>query len=159
MKKIIYLYNCIFELIYKTSNDFFKLFIRLYVAYVFFSSGWLKFNSWDSTLYLFESEYQVPIIPWELAAYLGTAAELILPIFLAFGLITRLVALKLFVYNIIAVVSYPVLWGAAGFWDGFLGNGFFDHKLWGLMLLVTVIYGPGKIALDTLICKKCDFKC
>jgi hypothetical protein len=32
----------------------------------------------------FENEYQVPLIPWELAAYLGTAAELILPIFLVF---------------------------------------------------------------------------
>jgi putative oxidoreductase len=42
--------------------------------------------------YLFENEYQVPLIPWELAAYLGTAAELILPIFLVVGLATRLMA-------------------------------------------------------------------
>ena len=55
------------------------LFCRLWVAWVFFNSGLIKISSWDSTLYLFELEYQVPILPWELAAYLGTAAELVLP--------------------------------------------------------------------------------
>ena len=43
--------------------------LRLWVAWVFFKSGMLKFNSWDSTLYLFEYEYAVPLIPFELAAF------------------------------------------------------------------------------------------
>jgi putative oxidoreductase len=89
--------------------------------------------------------YQVPLIPWELAAYLGTAAELILPIFLVVGLATRLMAFNLFVFNIIAVVSYPVIWQ----------GGYYDHKLWGVMLLVVVIYGQGRVSLDHIICKKC----
>lgn len=46
------------------------LFCRLWVAWVFFNSGLTKIASWDSTLYLFELEYQVPILPWELAAYM-----------------------------------------------------------------------------------------
>ncbi|MBE8189365.1 MAG: DoxX family protein [Candidatus Thioglobus sp.] len=117
--------------------------LRLYVAEVFFRSGWLKFNSWDSTLYLFESEYQVPIISWELAAYLATAAELILPILLALGLATRLSALGLFLLNIVAVVSYSAIWA----------SGYYDHKLWGLMLLVVIIYGQGRFSIDNLICK------
>lgn len=50
------------------------LFCRLWVAWVFFNAGLSKIASWDSTLYLFELEYQVPILPWELAAYLATAA-------------------------------------------------------------------------------------
>ncbi|MCE0557797.1 MULTISPECIES: DoxX family protein [unclassified Motilimonas] len=120
---------------------------RLWVAWVFFRSGLLKFNSWDSTLYLFESEYQVPIIPWLWAAYLGTAAELILPVFLVLGLLTRPMAAVLFVFNIIAVVSYPVLW------DG----GFYDHQLWGLMILINVVWGAGPIAVDTWLRRKwCD---
>ncbi|MFS1444498.1 DoxX family protein, partial [Vibrio sp. 10N.286.46.E10] len=61
------------------------LFCRLWVAWVFFNSGLTKIATWDSTLYLFELEYQVPLLPWELAAYMGTAAELILPVFLALG--------------------------------------------------------------------------
>ncbi|WP_432452985.1 MULTISPECIES: DoxX family protein [unclassified Agarivorans] len=117
---------------------------RLWVASVFFRSGYLKISSWDSTLYLFEEEYQVPIIPWELAAYLGTAAELILPIFLVLGLFTRIFSLKLFVFNIIAVVSYPVLWP----------GGFYDHQLWGLMLLINLIWGAGPLSLDRYLTHK-----
>ena len=76
---------------------------------VFFNSGLVKISSWDSTLYLFEYEYQVPILPWELAAYMGTAAELILPVFLALGLLSRPMGAILFVFNIIAVVL-TLLW-------------------------------------------------
>lgn len=120
------------------------LFCRLWVAWVFFNSGLIKFNSWDSTLYLFELEYQVPLIPWEIAAYMGTTAELILPVFLAFGLFTRPMAAILFVFNIIAVVSYPLLWE----------KGFYDHQLWGLMILIVVVWGPGPLSLDKLIKSK-----
>jgi len=120
------------------------LFCRLWVAWVFFNSGLTKIASWDSTLYLFEYEYQVPILPWELAAYMGTAAELILPVFLALGLITRPMAAILFVFNIIAVVSYPVLWE----------KGFYDHQLWGLMILIVVVWGAGPLSADKLLRSK-----
>ncbi len=119
------------------------LFTRLWVAWVFFKSGMVKYSSWDSTLYLFEYEYQVPLLPWQLAAYMGTAAELILPVFLVLGLFTRPMALVLFVFNIIAVVSYPLLWE----------KGFFDHQLWGgMMMLVNVFWGgAGLISVDRLL--------
>ena len=120
------------------------LFCRVWVAWVFFNSGLTKIASWDSTLYLFELEYQVPIIPWELAAYLGTAAELILPVFMVLGLLTRPMAAILFVFNIIAVVSYPVLWE----------QGFYDHQLWGLMILIVVVWGAGPLSADKLIKSK-----
>jgi len=120
------------------------LFCRLWVAWVFFNSGLVKIASWDSTLYLFELEYQVPILPWELAAYMGTAAELILPVFLALGLLTRPMAAILFVFNIIAVVSYPLLWE----------KGFYDHQLWGVMILIVVVWGAGPFSADKLIKSK-----
>ena len=120
------------------------LFTRFWVASVFLKSGYLKITTWDSTLYLFEEEYQVPILPWEAAAYIATAAELILPVFLLLGLLTRPMAAFLFIFNIMAVVSYPVLW------DG----GFYDHKLWGLMLLINVVWGAGLISLDQLLKKR-----
>lgn len=122
------------------------LFCRLWVAWVFFNSGLTKIASWESTLFLFEYEYQVPVLPWTLAAYLGTAAELILPIFLALGLLARPMAAVLFVFNIIAVVSYPVLWE----------KGFYDHQLWGLMILIVVVWGPGAISADKLLRRKLD---
>ena len=93
----------------------------------------IKFNNWGSTLFLFEYEYQVPLIPWQVAAYLGTAAEIVLPVFVVIGLITRPMVFALFVFNIVAVISYPAIWESR----------FLDHPLWGLMMLVVVFYGPG----------------
>ncbi|PKF62567.1 hypothetical protein CW745_03860 [Psychromonas sp. psych-6C06] len=120
------------------------LFTRLWVASIFLKSGYLKVTTWDSTLYLFEEEYQVPLLPWELAAYLGTAAELILPIFMILGLLTRPMAAILFIFNITAVISYPVLW------DG----GFYDHQLWGAMILMNVVWGAGAISADHFLKKR-----
>lgn len=114
------------------------LLARLWVASFFFTSGWLKLTAWDSTLYLFESEYQVPLLPWLWAAYLGTATELLLPLFLLAGLFTRPAALLLFGFNIMAVISYPTLWA----------GGFYDHQLWGWMLLTLIIWGGGVLSLD-----------
>ncbi len=114
------------------------LLARLWVASVFFTSGLLKLTAWDSTLYLFESEYQVPLLPWLWAAYLGTATELLLPLFLLAGLFTRPAALLLFGFNIMAVISYPTLWA----------GGFYDHQLWGWMLLTLTIWGGGVLSLD-----------
>ncbi len=121
---------------------------RIWVGYVFFNSGLTKIATWDSTLYLFEYEYQVPLLPWQLAAYVGTATELILPVFLVLGLFTRPMAAALFVFNIMAVVSYPVLWQ----------GGFYDHQLWGLMILIVVIWGPGIISSDSLLRRKIEAK-
>lgn len=114
------------------------LFTRLWVAWVFFKSGMIKYSSWDSTLYLFEYEYHVPLLPWHWAAYIGTAVEVFIPIFLTLGLFTRPMALVLFGFNIMAVVSYPVLWE----------KGFYDHQLWGMMLLINVIWGAGSLSFD-----------
>lgn len=122
------------------------LICRLWVAWVFFNSGLTKISTWDSTLFLFEYEYQVPILPWEMAAYMGTAAELILPVFIALGLLTRPMAVILFVFNIIAVVSYPVLWD----------KGFYDHQLWGLMILIVTVWGPGPVSADKVIRSKLE---
>jgi putative oxidoreductase len=112
--------------------------IRLYVARVFLMSGLTKIQSWDSTLALFENEYHVPLLSPPLAAALGTATELGLPLLLVAGLGTRFAALALFVFNIVAVISYPDLSDA----------GLKDHMLWGALLLVLAVYGPGRIALD-----------
>lgn len=120
------------------------LFCRLWVAYVFFNSGLTKIATWDSTLYLFEYEYQVPLLPWQLAAYMGTAAELILPVFIGLGLLTRPMAAILFVFNIIAVVSYPLLWE----------RGFYDHQLWGLMIFIVIVWGAGPFSIDKLLKEK-----
>lgn len=120
---------------------FADLALRLYVANVFWKSGLVKIQSWSSTLYLFEYEYAVPLLPPTAAAYLGTGIELVFPVLLALGLAGRLAAAVLFVFNIMAVVSYPTLNAA----------GVADHQLWGLLLAVLVVRGPGALSLDRLL--------
>jgi putative oxidoreductase len=115
--------------------------VRIWLARVFFLSGLTKIQSWDSTLSLFENEYSVPFLPPELAAYMGTFTELFFPVLLVLGLGTRFAAGVLFVFNIIAVLSYPDL-GEVGLKD---------HQYWGLLLLFPLLHGPGKIAIDHFI--------
>ena len=119
----------------------FALALRLYVGRVFFASGMIKLSNWDSTLALFANEYHVPVLSPQLAAILGTAAEVGLPVFLVLGLGTRLAAVALFVFNIVAATSYPDLSPA----------GLKDHVLWGALMMVIFVYGPGKIALDAWV--------
>lgn len=117
--------------------------VRLFVAAVFFKSGLTKIATWSSTLALFENEYAVPLLPPELAAWLGTGVELFFPVLLAIGLGARFSAGVLFVFNIVAVISYPDL-GAAGLRD---------HQTWGLLLLVSLLHGPGTVSLDHLVAR------
>jgi putative oxidoreductase len=122
----------------------FALALRLYVARVFFTSGMVKIGNWSGTLGLFQNEFHVPLLPPHIAAVLGTAAEIGLPVFLVLGLGTRAAVIALFVFNIIAVISYTDLSAA----------GLKDHVLWGALLLVTVFYGPGKLSLDSAIARR-----
>lgn len=126
--------------------------LRLWVADAFFRSGLVKISNMDSTIDLFTNTYHVPFLPPVFAAYLGTGVELVVPVFLAFGIFGRLTAGFMFVYNLICVISFPDLW-PDGFWTGLFGTAFKDHKIWGLMLLVTFIYGPGKLSIDYLLMK------
>jgi putative oxidoreductase len=125
-------------------TPWFDLGIRLYVAEVFFRSGVLKISDWDTTLLLFESEYQVPLLSPQIAAVLGTAGELGLPLLLALGLAGRFGAAGLAVANLVAVLSFPDI--------SDLGRQ--DHVLWGALLLVTVFHGPGRFSLDYLLKRK-----
>lgn len=114
---------------------------RFYVAWVFFASGLTKLKDWDTTLFLFEEEYSVPFIPFELAAYLGTAGEIILPIILVLGLASRFGALSLSLVNIIAVISLVEIAPAA----------LYAHVIWGLLLMQIVLFGGGKLSVDHLV--------
>ena len=145
LRSLIDLYWAASNLADKAANVF-NLAIRLYIANVFFKAGLTKIQSWDSTIALFENEYSVPILPPEMAAYLGTAAELVLPVMLVLGFAGRLTALALFLFNIVAVVSYPDISEA----------GVKDHVFWGWMIAVIFFYGAGKISVDAWLCRKLD---
>jgi putative oxidoreductase len=122
------------------------LFFRVYVGWVFFSSGLWKINNWEQNLAVFEYEYTVPMLNYEVAAYLATFAELVFPVFLVAGLGTRFFAIALSVVNIMAVVSYYATLAK--------GAGLVYHYMWGSMLLTNVIYGGGFLSVDQWIRSK-----
>lgn len=117
------------------------LLARLHVAQVFFLAGLTKLRDWDITLALFQDEYRVPLLPPELAAYLGTGGELLLPVLLALGLGGRFAAAGLTVLNIVAVLSLAEIAPAA-----LLG-----HQLWGAVLLAVLLCGAGRWSADAWI--------
>ncbi|WDE08547.1 DoxX family protein [Thalassomonas viridans] len=112
--------------------------VRLYIASIFFKSGLTKLRDWESTLMLFEYEYEVPLLSPAAAAWSGTIGELVLPVLLAFGLFTRLSALGLFVVNYVAVLSLVDISPAA----------LNQHILWGSLLLMLLLIGGERFSLD-----------
>lgn len=122
----------------------FALGARIYVSWVFLKSGYLKVSDWESTVALFEYEYHVPLLPPTLAAILGTAGELVFPVLLILGLFGRMSALGLQAVNVLAVISYSHVLFQEGF-AAAIGQ----HYLWGYILAVLALYGPGSWSLDT----------
>jgi putative oxidoreductase len=116
---------------------------RLWVSWEFLKSGWLKITSWQNTVFLFQNEYQVPVLSPYAAAVAGTAGELVFPALLIVGLAGRLSAAGLFAVNVMAVVSYAHVLLTEGF-EAAAGQ----HYLWGFALLVLAVFGPGRASLD-----------
>jgi putative oxidoreductase len=123
-----------------------QLAARLYVGAVFFRSGLTKLRDWDTTLALFNDEYHVPLLDPTLAAWAGTAGELVLPVVLVAGLGGRFAALGLSVVNVVAVLSLGDLPEAA----------LQGHLFWGSLLLGLVLWGPGRWSVDQALVRRFD---
>ena len=123
------------------SHEFFVPLARLYVARVFFLSGVNKVSDWDTTLFLFMNEYQVPLLPPVMAAFTGAFGELFFSVLLALGIQTRLSALALFFVNIVAVISYYSTLVA-------LTAAFMDHIEWGIILGLLLSTAPCLLSVD-----------
>ena len=105
---------------------------------VFWRSGAVKLDDWAGTLSLFETEYRVPLIPSNLAAYLSAGLELGGSVLILAGLGTRVVAAAfLGMIAVIQVFIYPEAWPT--------------HIQWVAFLLLLLARGPGAVSLDTLI--------
>lgn len=122
------------------------LVLRVYVSWQFLKSGWLKLQDWETTQYMFQEEYRVPLMSPDIAAVLGTAGELVFPVLLIAGLLSRYAAAGLTAVNVVAVVSYAHVLMSEGF-EAALGQ----HHLWGLMILIILLFGPGRLSLDAAL--------
>ena len=114
---------------------------RLGVAAVFFQSGRTKVEGWftipDTTIELFRSEYALPLIRPDIAAYAAAGAEHLFPILLVLGLMTRLSAAALLGMTlVIEIFVYPDAWPT--------------HLSWAGLLLPLIAFGGGSWSLDRL---------
>jgi putative oxidoreductase len=125
----------------RVPHDLVATMSRLSIAAVFWQSGQTKVEGWsvtDNTVYLFQTEYNLPLVhPW-LAAHLAAFAEHLFPILLVAGLASRFSALALLAMTlIIEIFVYPDAWPT--------------HGTWAVCLLIIIGSGPGRISLDHLL--------
>lgn len=119
------------------------LLTRLALAGVFWRSGRSKVveGSWltiDDTQYFLFEEFGLPVSP-EIMVPVTVYAEFLLPILVAFGLLTRLSALGLLGMTlVIQVLIFPEAW-----WP--------THSLWAAMALVLISRGGGLFSLDAAL--------
>lgn len=130
---------------------------RFSIAAVFWKSGQTKVEgfaidlfsgTWqidhprlaDSTIELFSSEYQLPLIPADIAAYLATFSEHFFPVLILLGLATRFSALALLGMTlVIEVFVYP--------------DAYPTHGTWAAVLLYLIARGPGVLSIDHLLAR------
>lgn len=147
--KITTVYGSIIEKLETQGAPIADLAVRIWIGLMFFRSGLQKLDDWESTLFLFEYEYALPILPFELAAYSGTAAELAMPILLFIGLAARLAALPLL--GMALTIQFVLGANNAAYND-------YNHYAWMVFLLVIIVRGPGKLSVDHVIRQKMTAK-
>ncbi len=123
--------------------------LRLTLALPFYKSGLTRWDGWFTLSFgakaLFSDEYrlhlfgqEIPFPQPELVATMASTAEIVLPILLAFGLLTRYAALGLLGMTAVIQLVYPDGW--ANF-----------HLPWAAMALAIMAFGPGRVSLDRLL--------
>ena len=112
--------------------------LRLAVATIFWNSAMAHLANWQTTLYMFENTYNVPLLPPDFAAYMTASIELTAPVLLVLGLATRPVALVLLgMTSVIEIFIFPQAWPT--------------HIQWAAMMLVLLCRGTGTFSVDHLI--------
>src|SRR5258708_9183605 len=107
-----------------------QLLMRFSIFWVFWRSGNLKAANMQQAIGLFRDEYKLPILPPDIAAYMGTTIELAAPCFILAGLLTRLATLPLIGMTLtIQFLVYP--------------TDYPTHVHWFAILVFTLVRRPG----------------
>ena len=94
-----------------------------------------------SALWLFRSEYHVPLLAPEVAAHIATFAEHFFPVLILLGLATRFTALALIGMTLtIQLFVYP--------------DAYPTHGTWIALLLLLLAKGPGSLSIDHWIARR-----
>ena len=122
-----------------------QLILRLGLAVPFWRSGVLKWDGFlqlnDTAVELFSSEIMIhlPGGPYSypapaVMAFLSGSAEILLPVLLVFGFVTRLAATGLLFMTLIVELTVPEGWPI--------------HITWAAMALGIMAWGPGRFSVD-----------
>lgn len=104
-----------------------------------FQFGWPHLS--ESAHELFRSEYQLPLLPPELAAPMAAFGEHLFPILILLGLATRFSSLALLIMTMtIQIFVYP--------------DAYPTHGVWAAVLLVLIARGPGVVSIDHWLAKR-----
>lgn len=123
------------------SDDVLPLLARLCVGMIFWRSGQTKLDGWhvaDGAVYLFQTEYRLPLIDPRMAASLSAFNENVFSALLVVGLATRVAALVLLGTTlVIEIFVYPDAWPI--------------HGTWAVCLVLVLVRGAGILSMDRLI--------
>ncbi|MGI9381894.1 MAG: DoxX family protein [Methyloligellaceae bacterium] len=125
----------------KIPGDLIAILARVIIGLVFWNSGRTKVDGFtikDTTFFLFQEEYKLPLVPPDIAAYMATLAEHIFPVLIWIGLATRFSATALLIMTlVIQTFVYP--------------EAYVTHGLWAVALLFIMMNGPGVLSIDHLL--------
>jgi len=132
-----------------------SLALRFALALPFWKSGMTRWDGFlelrPATLYFYQEIYKPTLfgktyaMPYpEIAAWLASFAEIILPAALVIGFATRLSALGLLVMTLVIYTTYQSLGASPGQWET-------ETLPWAAMALGLIAYGPGRLSVDYLI--------
>ncbi|MBL1234711.1 MAG: DoxX family protein [Rhodobiaceae bacterium] len=128
----------------RTPAWIYQLAMRIAIGMVFWQSARTKVEGVltlkQSTFFLFQYEYDLPLIPADIAAYMATYAETGFAILLIIGLATRFAAASLLVMTlVIQIFVYPEAWVV--------------HLSWMAILTYLMARGGGLFSADHLVKK------
>lgn len=135
------LISALIRLYEKIPGDLVAILARAVIGLVFWNSGRTKVDGFaikDTTFFLFQEEYKLPLVSPDIAAYAATLSEHIFPILLWIGLAARFSATALLIMTlVIQTFVYP--------------EAYVTHGLWAVALLFIMINGPGVLSIDHLL--------
>ena len=114
--------------------------LRIMIGLVFLKSGLTKISNFETTILLFENEYNVPVLSPAIAAYLATFFELTCSVLLMGGLLTKLATLPLI--GMTLVIQFFVIQNP-------------EHFYWLAILSTILTFGGGVLSLDFIATKLC----
>ncbi|MEZ5670193.1 MAG: DoxX family protein [Alphaproteobacteria bacterium] len=137
------LYRRVDDLVGAIAEPVILLGLRVYVFYIFFRSGLAKIDNFGGTVDLFANDEwgygPVSFLPPEIMAFLATAFELICPVLILIGLLTRLASVPLLAMTIL--IQFVLAAAIRDYHN-------IEHFVFMAALAILLRFGPGLVSID-----------